>query len=66
MNEIIKRIKDEKEELKIKYLKLADFILESEAYMHLNQRQKELLVEQQKIMFSYLDILDKRIYELEG
>lgn len=56
----IRRMLDEFDELKTRYLKLHNFI-ESSTFSTVDQFSRKLLVEQRTIMESYIDILYRRL-----
>lgn len=52
---------EEREELNGKITRLRAFIRNDEFFSVIDPRQQELLIEQDKVMEMYLNILDKRI-----
>ena len=64
--EWLDRLINEKEELKIRYQKLLNFI-KSDKFKELDERDRELLIEQKIVMNWYINILIKRVkkHELE-
>lgn len=62
--EWLDRLINEKEELKIRYQKLLHFI-KSDKFKELDERDRELLIEQKIVMNLYISILIKRIKKYE-
>lgn len=64
MSTFLERLQAERDELAIKVGKLQDFIDNSEAFHHVSEMQRVLLVTQFNCMKMYLYTLDERIYDL--
>jgi len=63
---LIERIEKERNELSSKVAKLTFFIGLSPKFKELSEVMKELLKEQNKVMWQYLEVLDKRLTLLKG